>query len=101
MKFLILTLVISQALVTIANAQTRKPTTEEKQIVNPIVDERFTTWSKSWSFDKYVGRSAKITSIKEDKDYGDTEVSGAFSYKRMMVFFEGTFTAKISSKGNL
>lgn len=101
MKLLILTLVLSLATASIGNAQTRKPTTEEKQLVNPIVDEGFTQWGRSWSMDKYVGRSAKIATIKIDEDYGDTEVDGDFEYRRFGVNFSGTFTAKISSEGKL
>jgi hypothetical protein len=83
------------------NAQTSKPTTEQKLTLNPIVDDGFFQWSKSWSYDRYVGRSAKITSIKIDEDYGDFEVDGDFDYKRFGTIFSGTFTAKINNAGKL
>lgn len=101
MKNIILTLMLIFASVISINAQTQKPTSDQKQTINPIVDYGFTQWSKSWSYDKYISRSAKITSIEVDEDYGDIEVSGDFSYKRLMSIFGGTFVAKISKDGDL
>lgn len=101
MKYLILTLLLTFTTIINVNAQSQKPTTEQKQTLNPIVDYGFSQWSKSWSYDKYVSRSAKITSIQVDEDYGDIEVSGDFSYKRLYTEFSGTFFAKINSSGQL
>lgn len=101
MKYLILTLFLTFTSFLTVNAQSQKPTPEQKQTINPIVDYGFTQWSKSWSYDKYVSRSAKITSIEVDEDYGDIEVSGDFSYKRLMSIFSGTFIAKINKEGQL
>lgn len=101
MKYLILGLLIAFSSFNTLDAQKTEPTTEHKQAINPLVDEGFTSWSKSWSFDRYVGRSARIKSIKVDEDYGDIEVDGVFNYKRLMVEYEGSFTAKINSSGRL
>jgi hypothetical protein len=86
---------------TVANAQSIKPTPEQKQMINPIIDEGFTQWSDSWSYDKYISRSALINSISIDENYGDLLVTGVFTYKRLLSSFEGTFTAKINSNGKL
>lgn len=81
----------------------RTPTKEEKQVVNPLVDRAFENWSISWRLDKYVSKSTKINSIKEDEDYGDLTVYGEFSYVRLFSTFSGIFEANISmdSNGNL
>jgi hypothetical protein len=84
-----------------SNAQSQKPSTEQKQTINPIIDEGFIEWGKRWSYDRYVSRSAKITSIKVNEDYGDIEVDGEFDYKRILTVFSGTFTAKINREGKL
>lgn len=73
----------------------RTPTKEEKQVVNPIVDRAFENWSISWRLDKYVSKSTKINSIREDEDYGDITVYGEFSYVRLFNTFSGTFEANI------
>lgn len=101
MKYLILSIVLTFTSIISVNAQSQKPTPEQKKTINPIVDDGFSRWSKSWSYDKYVSRTAKITSIEIDEDYGDIEVSGDFSYKRLMTIFSGTFIAKINSEGQL
>ncbi len=102
MKKLFFLLVFALGLTIVNFAQSgTKPTTEQKQAINPIVDAGFTEWSKKWSWDKYVSRSAKITSIKVDEDYGDIEVSGDFDYKRLLQIYSGTFTAKINKEGQL
>lgn len=102
MKTILLIFLMFFGTASIINAQqSHTPTTDQKRTINPIVDEGFVQWSKAWSYDRYVSRSARITSITEDEDYGDVEVSGYFSYKRLYTMFEGTFTAKISSSGRL
>lgn len=102
MKKLILILAIAIGFTQLSQAQTStKPTTEQKQAINPLIDEGFTEWSKKWTWDKYVSRSAKISKIKVDEDYGDIEVSGDFDYKRLLQVYSGTFTAKINKEGQL
>jgi hypothetical protein len=100
MKYLILTLIFSFASTITMNAQSQTPTTEQKQLLNPIVDDGFTQWGESWSYDTYISRSAKINKITIDEDYGDIVVYGTFSYKRLTTD-EGTFMAKISRSGRL
>ncbi len=101
MKYLIIILIITFASVISVKAQSKTPTSDQKQLINPIIDEGLSQWSESWSYDKYVNRSAKINSITIDEDYGDIVVYGVFTYKRILSSFEGTFTAKINSKGRL
>ena len=102
MKTILFTFLLIFGTLTLFNAQnSQTPTTEQKRIINPVIDDGFTQWSKNWSYDRYVSRSAKITSISEDEDYGDIEASGYFTYKRLYTTFEGTFTAKINSSGRL
>lgn len=88
---------------TIAMYAQRSPTTEEKQTVNPLVDKAFEKWNLSWSVDKYVSRSAKISEITKDEDYGDLSVVGEFSYKRLLQTYSGTFEATLAldDNGNL
>lgn len=83
------------------SGQSRTPSNEEKQAINPIIDEGFKNWSESWSYDTYIVRSAKINSITVDEDYGDIKVYGTFSYKRVFQNFSGTFSAKLTSSGKL
>lgn len=100
-KHLIILLFIALSSFTSINAQSSKPTTEQKQTINPIIDDGFTQWSDSWSYDKYIGRSALINTITIDENYGDIQVTGVFTYKRLVSSYEGTFTAKINSSGKL
>ncbi len=82
-------------------SQYETPTSEQKQILNPIIDEGFVEWAENWRYDKYVSRSTKVKSIKIDEDYGDIVCRGVFSYRRFSVLFQGTFTAKVSMDGEL
>ena len=67
MKTTLLTFLLFLGTLTLFNAQnSQTPTTEQKRIINPIIDDGFTQWSKNWSYDRYVSRSAKITSITGD-----------------------------------
>jgi hypothetical protein len=88
---------------TTATFAQRTPTSEEKQTVNPLVDKAFEKWNLSWSVDKYVSRSAKISDISKDEDYGDISVTGEFSYKRVLQTYSGTFEATLAldDDGNL
>jgi hypothetical protein len=81
----------------------RTPTTEEKQMINPLVDKAFEKWNLSWSVDKYVSKSTKISQIEKNEDYGDVTVTGDFSYKRVMQAYSGTFEATLAldNEGNL
>lgn len=83
-------------------AQTsREPTLQEKQALNPIIDAAFDDWSYSWSYDKYVNQSTKVTKLKINEDYGTIETHGTFSYRRLATVFSGTFVANINSSGKL
>lgn len=95
---LLLTLLVS---INFTYGQSQKPTVEQKQVVNPIIDNGFSEWAKTWRYDKYVPRSAKINLISVDEDYGDIEASGYFTYRRLWTEFTGTFVAKISPQGQL
>lgn len=101
MKYLILSLMLVLTSLVSLSAQSTTPTSEQKQAINPLVNEGFTQWSASWTYDKYVSRSAKINVISIDEDYGDLVVYGTFSYIRLLSSFEGTFIAKINNSGKL
>lgn len=101
MKKLILILFLSFTSIVFVEAQTQTLTAEHKQTINPIIDDGFTRWNYEWNYDQYVGRSAKINSIRIDEDYGDVEVSGTFSYTRFGSTFQGTFIGKINNSGRL
>lgn len=78
------------------------PSSEQRQVINPIIDAGFSQWSsKSWKIDQYVSRSSKINSVKVDEDYGDLEVEGIFQYSRFGIKYDGTFYALIDKNGRL
>lgn len=78
------------------NAQSTEPTIEQKQVINPLIDNAFQSWSEEWNYDTYISRSAKILSIEIDQDYGDIKVTGNFTYKRLVNSQNGTFSATLS-----
>jgi hypothetical protein len=96
MKKIIFLTIISLISFNQMNAQSKKPTAEQKQTLNPIIDQGFKEWTRTWSYDQYVGRSAKITSLTIDEDYGDIIAYGEFTYKRLYQNFTITFTANIA-----
>ncbi len=96
MKNVILTIILLIITIVNVNAQSKAPTSDEKKILNPIIDAGFTEWGKTWNYDTYIGRSAKVTSLTIDEDYGDVIAYGEFTYKRLFQNFTITFTANIS-----
>ena len=98
MKSFVLTFIFLLTVFVNVNAQSDTPTVEQKQTINPIVDKKFVSWSSDWRYDSYVSRSAKITYIEVDEDYGDIKVSGTCSYKRVLVGEQdATFSATLST----